>query len=451
MAEVPRIAFATLGCRLNQVESDELAALATQAGYRVVEAADPAEVYVVNTCTVTARADASDRQAIRRLRRERPGALLVATGCYAETQPAALGSMSELDLVVGNRDKYRLLELIGRGRRPGEGPARPDAHGTTPAGELRMLAAPEAAAPLGLAPLGRSRAFVKIQDGCQHRCAFCIVPTARGASRSRAVDQVVAQVESLVAAGHAEVTLTGVDIGHFGWDLQPRTTLAALIGRLADVSGLRWLRLSSILPAYFTPELVEAVTGSPVVAPHLHVPLQSGSDAVLRAMRRPYNGALYRRVVERLAEGIPGLGLGTDAIVGHPGEGEPEFAETLSLVQELPFSYLHVFAYSDRQGTEAAGMAGRPAAGEVRDRSRRLRALGDEKAAAFRRGLLGRAHDALVLDARDPLTGRLTALTGNFVEIALDGPAALARRIVRVRLDSLEGPRPLGVLEQEAA
>jgi threonylcarbamoyladenosine tRNA methylthiotransferase MtaB len=451
MAEVPRIAFATLGCRLNQVESDELAALATQAGYRVVEAADPAEVYVVNTCTVTARADASDRQAIRRLRRERPGALLVATGCYAETQPGALGAMSELDLVVGNRDKYRLLELIGRGRRPGEAPVRPDEHGVTPAGALRMLAAPEAAAPLGLAPLGRSRAFVKIQDGCQHRCAFCIVPAARGASRSRALEVVVAQVESLVATGHAEVTLTGVDIGHFGWDLQPRTSLAALIRRLADVRGLRWLRLSSVLPAYFTAELIEVVTGAPVVAPHLHVPLQSGSDTVLRMMRRPYNTALYRRVVERLSAGIPDLGLGTDVIVGHPGEGETEFAETMSLVRALPFSYLHVFAYSDRQGTEAARLGARPAAGAVRERSRRLRALGDDQAAAFRRGLLGRAHDALVLDARDPLTGRRTGLTGHFVEVEFDGPAELARRIVRLRLDALEGGRPLGVLEREAA
>jgi threonylcarbamoyladenosine tRNA methylthiotransferase MtaB len=446
MAEAPRIAFATLGCRLNQVESDELAALAAAAGYRVVDAADLAEVYVINTCTVTARADASDRQAIRRLRRERPAALLVATGCYAETQPDALRAMGALDAVVGNRDKYRLPAVLARLMGRGE-PAREPALAVAAAGEPARADA----VPAGLAPLGRSRAFVKIQDGCQHRCAFCIVPAARGASRSRAVEAVVGQAESLVAAGHAEITLTGVDIGHYGADLQPRTTLAALIRRLAEVRGLRWLRLSSILPAYFTPELIEVVTGSPVVAPHLHVPLPSGSDAVLRAMRRPYHTALYRRVVERLSTGVADLGLGTDVIVGHPGEGEAEFQETMRLVRDLPFSYLHVFAYSDRQGTEAARLPGRAGAPAVRERSQRLRALGEEKAAGFRRSLLGRAHDALVLDAPDPLSGRLTGLTGHFVEVAFEGPPVLARRIVRLRLEGLDGGVPLGVLDGEAA
>ena len=201
---------------------------------------------------------------------------------------------------------------------------------------------------------GRARAFVKVQDGCQHRCAFCIVPFARGASRSLAPEVVEDQVRRLVAGGHPEIVLTGVDLGHYGADLRPRASLAALLGRLLGVGGLRWLRLSSILPSYFAEDVLDIVTTAPTIAPHFHVPLQSGSDRVLRLMRRPYTTATYRRVVERLAARHPRLGLGADVIVGFPGETEADFAATLALVEALPFSYLHVFPYSVRPGTEAA-------------------------------------------------------------------------------------------------
>src|SRR5438034_8294290 len=252
--------------------------------------------------------------------------------------------MPGVDLVLGNHEKYRLPELLGslvRRERPDVCVGRiADARHVPSAPVTRMS--------------GRSRAFLKVQDGCQHRCAFCIVPAARGRSRSQEPKVLMEQVETLVAAGYREITLTGVDIGHYGWDLVPRTTLAALISRIADTPGLRWLRLSSVLPAYFTRELREVVSGSPVVAPHLHLPLQSGSDRVLRLMRRPYNTRMYRALVESLAGAIPDLGLGTDLIVGHPGERDEDFEATLDLVRALPCSYLHVFAYSDRKGTEAA-------------------------------------------------------------------------------------------------
>ena len=244
---------------------------------------------------------------------------------------------------------------------------------------------------VAVAPLarvsGRSRAFVKIQDGCQHRCAFCIVPAARGGSRSQEPDVVREQVEALVDAGYREITLTGVDIGHYGRDLIPRTSLAALIARLAGVPDLRWLRLSSVLPAYWTEELIEAVTGTPAVVPHLHLPLQSGSDRVLQLMRRPYNLRMFRALVERLAGAIPGLGLGTDLIVGHPGEEDDDFAATLRVVEELPLSYLHVFPYSDRKGTEAAGRGGHVAPrGDPRAERPGCRALGRAKNLRVPRG-----------------------------------------------------------------
>jgi threonylcarbamoyladenosine tRNA methylthiotransferase MtaB len=430
------VGFATLGCRLNQVESQELRALVEQAGFRAVEDGEPAQVYVVNTCTVTSRADFSDRQAIRRITRKNPAALVVVTGCLAQTDPAALARMPGVDLVLGNREKYRLPELLGTLVKRDRAEVR--------VGQIAEAREMPRAPVTRIA--GRSRAFVKIQDGCQHRCAFCIVPAARGRSRSQEPKVIVEQAEALVESGYGEITLTGVDIGHYGWDLLPRTSLAALLTALAEVKGLRWLRLSSVLPAYFTPDLITAVTTLPVVAPHLHLPLQSGSDRVLKRMRRPYNVAMYRQLAERLAASIPDLGLGADMIVGHPGEGEDDFEASMSLVRELPFSYLHVFAYSDRKGTEAAGMGDHITAAVIRERSRRLRALGTEKSLAFKRRLRGRVVEALVLEERRA-DGALTGLTSNYVEVAFDGPDGLGRGFVKVRVDEAD-PRGLrGVLE----
>ncbi len=432
------VAFATLGCRLNQVESQELMGLLEREGFRAVVPEAAADVYVVNTCTVTGKADFSDRQLIRRIAREHPDAVLVVTGCYAQTDPDAVTRLPGVDLVIGNQEKYRLPELLT----PLVKRRRPDVR----VGDVGAVQGVPVAPFVRVS--GRSRASVKVQDGCQHRCAFCIVPVARGRSRSQDPKVVLEQVEVLVDAGYREITLTGVDIGHYGWDLVPRTTLAALIRRIEETPGLRWLRLSSVLPAYFTPELYEVVTSSPVVAPHLHLPLQSGSDRVLRLMRRPYNTRMYRTLVERLAGSVPGLGLGTDLIVGHPGEREEDFEATLDLVRELPFSYLHVFAYSDRRGTESVRMPERVPSRVMRERSRRLRELGREKNLAFRRGMVGQKREVLVLAERDRDTRRLSGLTSNYVEVVFDGPNGLARRFAHVRLTHAGIDRTLATLEE---
>ncbi|MEK7839459.1 MAG: radical SAM protein, partial [candidate division NC10 bacterium] len=220
---------------------------------------------------------------------------------------------------------------------------------------------------------------------------------------------------------------------------------------LAEVGGLRWLRLSSILPAYVTADLLEVITGSPRVAPHLHLPLQSGSDRVLRLMRRPYNTRMYRTLVERLARDLPDLGLGADLIVGHPGESEVDFAETRALVSALPFSYLHVFSYSDRQGTESTRLTDRVPAQTIRARSTALRHLGREKALAFRQRMLGRTHEALVLEARDRATGLLSGLTANYVEVLFDGPDRLARGFVPVTITDCRPEGTFGRLEGSIA
>jgi threonylcarbamoyladenosine tRNA methylthiotransferase MtaB len=427
------ISFATLGCRLNQVDTQQLQTVLEARGFRTVPFGEPADVVVVNTCTVTARAEFSDRQAIRRAARLHPRARLVVTGCWAQTSPEDVARLGEVDLVVGNADKHRLPALL-------DGPV-----------EKRVQVSDFVRGrALDVAPLvrvdGRSRAFLKIQDGCAHRCAFCIVPHARGESRSLEPKVVLEQARLRVEAGHPEIVLTGVDAGHYGADLVPRTTLAALLRELVELPGLRRVRLSSVLPAYFTPDLLEVLTGSPIVAPHFHIPLQSGSDRILKVMRRPYTVAMYRKVVERLATAIPRLGLGADVIAGFPGESDADFGATVGVVAELPFSYLHVFPYSARKGTEAARLTAAVDARTIAQRARVLRELAREKNLDFRRRLVGSLEEVLVLATRERATGRRTGLTGNAVEVRFEGPDALTGRLAHVRVTSAERDRTLGEL-----
>jgi threonylcarbamoyladenosine tRNA methylthiotransferase MtaB len=427
------VSFATLGCRLNQVDTQNLRTVLESRGFRTVPFGEPADVVVVNTCTVTARAEFSDRQAIRRAARVSPGARLVVTGCWAQTSPEDVARLGDVDLVVGNADKHRLPDLL-------DGPVAERIHVSDIVGARALDAAP-----LGRVD-GRSRGFLKIQDGCAHRCAFCIVPHARGASRSLEPKVVLGQARRLVEAGHPELVLTGVDAGHYGADLVPRTTLAALLRELVELPGLRRVRLSSVLPAYFTAELLEVLTGSPVVAPHFHIPLQSGSDRMLKVMRRPYTVAMYRRVVERLVAAIPRLGLGADVIAGFPGESDGDFDETLGVVDELPFSYLHVFPYSARKGTEAARFTTAVGARTIAHRARALRELARRKNLDFRRRLVGSVEEVVVLATHEHATGRLTGLTGNYVEVRFEGSDALVGRLARVRVTAAERDRTPGEL-----
>jgi threonylcarbamoyladenosine tRNA methylthiotransferase MtaB len=433
-AEPVTVAFATLGCKLNQYDTAELQAQLEAHGFHTVPFEAPAQLYVINTCTVTARADQSDRQVIRRAVTRNPDALVVVTGCYAQTNPAAVAAIPGVDVVLGTRDRHELPALLTSLRKR----LRP----LVQVGDV-FAERPQPVIPLRKFAPGYTRAFVKVQDGCQHRCSFCIVPFARGGSRSQPLPIVVEQVESLVAAGYGEIVLTGVDLGHYGWDLAPRLSLAALVRRLLDVPGLRRLRLSSVLPAYFTPELIETIAAEPRVCRHLHVPLQSGTDRVLRGMRRPYNVRLYRALIERLAATLPDLGLGTDVITGFPGEEPEDFAATEALLEALPFTYLHVFSYSDRRGTEAVRLpAPRVPPAEVRRRTTRLRRLGAAQGLAFRRAQVGRELEVLVLEQREE--GALVGLTDNYLEVAFAGPDTRRGGFTRVRVTGLDGERLRG-------
>ncbi len=435
------VAFATLGCKLNQVETQELRGLLESQGYRAVPFEEPAQVYVVNTCTVTAKADFSDRQVIRRAIARNPHALVVATGCYAQTDPEAIARIPGVDLIVGNQEKYQLVELLGLLKKR----VKPEVR----VGDISQARTVPAAPFTKFS--GRSRAFVKVQDGCQHRCAFCIVPYARGPSRSQEPRRVVDQIRRLVDSGYREVVLTGVDMGHYGWDLLPRTTLAALLRQiLAEVQGLSRVRLSSILPAYFTPELIEVISSSPVIVQHLHIPLQSGSNRVLKLMRRPYNTVIYSKLVEKLSKAISGLALGTDLIAGFPGESEADFTATRALVEALPFAYLHVFAYSDRKGTEATRLPDPVPSRVINERSRDLRSLGHAKNLEFRRKFLGRALELLVLESRDKTTGLLTGLSRNYIEVLFDGPDTPMVEFAHVTVTDVQPGRTFGKLVSDS-
>jgi threonylcarbamoyladenosine tRNA methylthiotransferase MtaB len=411
----PRVALMTVGCKLNQYESEGIAEAFEAAGFEVVPFGDPADVYVVNTCTVTARSDYRSRQMLRRASRRNPSAVVVATGCYAQREPGALASMPEVDLVVGNTAKHAISDLVA------ERLAAPR-RATSATGGADVLVPPHASPAFRGFDIarfrGHTRAFLKIQDGCDGRCAYCAVPDARGPARSRPLADVVAQAERLVENGYREIVLTGVHTGSYGAAGGPR--LPELLGALEEIQGLERLRLGSIEPNELTRELASTILGSAAICRHLHVPLESGSDATLARMRRAYTRAEYAEAVRRVTDQDPRAGLGADVMVGFPGETEADFEDTVALIEELPFTYLHVFSFSPRAGTPAAAMTGAVPGPEKRRRSRALRELGRSKSLAFRKGLIGGRLNVLVEERRGRRGGALTGLANRFVDVVVE-------------------------------
>ena len=401
------VAFHTVGCKLNQFETNDIERQFAERGWSAVAFGAPADVVVVNTCTVTGRSDSRCRAALRKARRENPEATVIATGCYAQAQPGAVAGMPEVDLVLGNREKAAVFDHLDEEGRPRA--ARIAAAAIGPGATTSF--------PLVRAFSGHTRAFVKIQDGCDNRCAYCIVPLARGPNRSLPAGDVVAQVAALVDAGYREVVLTGVHLGTWGRELEPRSTLAALLERLVAIPGLGRLRLSSIEPTEFTPELLDLLASSRTICPHLHVPLQSGSAAVLRAMRRPYGPEAFARLIERLAATLPDPALGADVIAGFPGEREEDFDESVRFLRSLPLTYLHVFPFSPRPGTPAASMAGQVPAEERERRAGVLRELGREKSREFLERQVGRSVRALIQGQPGRRRGATYGLTGNYLSV----------------------------------
>lgn len=401
-----RIAYCTFGCRLNQYDTEAIRTLLERdGGWSTVASREEADVYVVNTCSVTARADASARKAIRRIHSERPHARIVVTGCYAQRAPEEIAELPGVSLIVGAADRARIVEEVAG----------------TVAGELRTAVSPIGDAKTFLdVPITemaeRSRAFVKVQEGCNKACSFCIVPQTRGASRSRRPESVLAQARELVEAGYREIVLSGVDIGEYGVDLgEGRRLLPELIRAVLEVPGLERLRLSSIEPSTVTDALIELMACEAKFARHFHIPFQSGSNAVLERMNRQYTIEDFAELVSKIARRVPGAGIGTDVICGFPGESEDDFQHTFERLVELPFTYLHPFTYSVRPGSAAEAL-GDPVPGDVKKRrTRSLKRLSREKSRAFREAHVGRTMPVLLEDA--------AGWTDNYLRVAVGGGA----------------------------
>ncbi|RQD74883.1 MAG: tRNA (N(6)-L-threonylcarbamoyladenosine(37)-C(2))-methylthiotransferase MtaB [Candidatus Syntrophonatronum acetioxidans] len=381
-----RAAFFTLGCKVNQYETEALKNIFRQKGYEIVDFSKEADVYVINTCTVTHLSDRKSRQAIRRARKNNPRGLVAVVGCYAQLAWKKIKEIPGVDLIIGTQGKKEVLELIEKAKE------RKDFY---PLIEVKKLDEKVTFEEMPLEEVGRTRAFIKIEDGCEHFCSYCLVPYARGPVRSRKLEDLVKEVERLTTAGTKEIVLTGVNLGAYGKDSGEDLSLAVVIKRLERVPSLKRLRLSSLEPTDFTMELLEVLADSAKVCHHLHIPLQSGDDYTLKRMNRLYTADEYRKLVSYLRYLMPCLALTTDVMVGFPGEEEENFNNTCRFIEEMAFSRLHVFKYSPRTGTEAWSYANNLSPREKDRRSKKLTDLGKKMAAEYSKTFLGKEAEVL--------------------------------------------------------
>lgn len=423
-----RVAVKHLGCKLNHYEAEAFRSGFQGRGYQIVPFDEEADVYVVNTCTVTGSGDADSRRAVRRARRRQPDALVVATGCYAQRRPGDL-TAAGASFVIGNRDKAGLVEAVSQ-RLSGHTPLPMFDPQEPTTSRLRTEHFLQIEHPV---TGGRTRGTLQIQDGCDEHCTYCIIPTVRGVSVSRPADEVIAQAARMVAGGYRELALTGVHSGSYGHDRQERGTLVDLLRRLENIDGLERIRLNSVEPCYVTDELVDYAAGSTRFCRHLHIPLQSGDDGILRRMGRRYTSAEYGDRLHQIAERIPGCALGADVMVGFPGETDEQHDTTRAFLQDLPLTYLHVFSYSMRDGTPAERLPGHAAPSVKKARARDLIDLGLTKRLAFNRAHVGTA--ARVLTEEIAADGLATGLTDNYLRVRYEpGPHTASNQFDTVRV-----------------
>lgn len=479
------------GCRATQADGAAIERQFEEHGWARAAKSGDADIVVLNTCTVTASADQDAHAAIRRVRRENPQARIVVTGCYAQRAPEELAALQGVAQVIGNSHKHRVAEIaVGENSFQSQcatgGAFLPLAHLAGSGCETTVVQRPIfvsdifahtelLAAPVFDAANERTRPNLKVQDGCDNRCSFCVIPSVRGQSRSMKLAQVLREVNTLVAAGYREVVISGINLGRWGRDLEGsahgsadsdcesqgfdplriahartgrwpttddrRLKFEDLVRAILEFTSLEKLRISSVEPMDWSDELIELVAGSPRIAKHAHVPMQSGSDAVLRRMHRKYRPWHYREKIEKIRAAMPTAAIGADVMVGFPGETDAEFEETRRMVDDLPFTYLHVFTYSARPGTPAAAMANQLPAQLARQRNRTLRELALQKKLDFMRGFVGRTVEAITLNVFD---GDSTeALTENYLPLRLQGKIA-PNRWVRARVERVADEQLVG-------
>jgi threonylcarbamoyladenosine tRNA methylthiotransferase MtaB len=445
------------GCRATQADGAAIERQFLEQGLQPA-ACGNAQFVVLNTCAVTASAEQDARAAIRRLRRENPGCQVIVTGCYAQRAPAEIAALPGVSRVIGNSHKYNLAQIA---LRPKPEKDSGEKGSFVPITRLSApIEPPEIfvsdifahtelmAAPVFDSANERTRPNLKVQDGCNNRCSFCIIPFLRGRSRSFPLDEVVREVNQLISGGYREVVISGINLGRWGRDLADRLTLEKLVRAIIEETSLEKLRISSVEPMDWSGSLIRMMAESPRVAKHAHVPMQSGSDAVLRRMHRKYRPWHYREKIEKIRAEMPAAAIGADVMVGFPGETDGEFEETRRMIEDLPLTYLHVFTFSARPGTPAASMPSQVPVRLARERNRALRELAAEKKLAFMRSFVGGSVDAITLNVVAPDGSWTEALTDNYLKLKLRGRLQ-PNQWVRARVDHLADGH-LFALEQAA-
>ncbi|WRS26524.1 tRNA (N(6)-L-threonylcarbamoyladenosine(37)-C(2))-methylthiotransferase MtaB [Oscillospiraceae bacterium MB08-C2-2] len=427
-----RVAFYTLGCKVNQYETAALKEQFSHRGYEVVESGGEADLYVVNSCTVTAEGDKKSRQALRRFRRQSPLAKIALTGCFPQAFPEEAQIIPEADIVVGSSNRSALVELAEQAFLTGERIVSilPHAPGTP----FEPLSAGEFT--------GRTRALLKIQDGCRRFCSYCIIPTARGPLRSMPPAQMREQLAQLAASGYREVVLAGINLPCYGVELG--LTLLDAVTLACETPGLDRVRLGSLEPELLTPEAMEAMSRLESLCPQFHLSLQSGCDATLARMRRQYDTAEYRRIVEQLRRSFPGCAITTDIMVGFPGETDAEFEQTLAFAREIQLAQAHIFTYSRREGTAAASYPGQVPQSVKNHRSHLLSEVTNASASAFLQAQVGTIQPVLFENPHTP--GRQPGHTPNYTLVTVPHGETLARRILPVHITAVEGQGCMGEL-----
>jgi threonylcarbamoyladenosine tRNA methylthiotransferase MtaB len=416
-----KVAFQTLGCKLNFAETSTIARSFSDELFERVDPGSSADVFVINTCSVTDTADRKCRQAVRKIIHHNPGAFIAVVGCYAQLRPEEAASIEGVDLVLGNNEKFDVAAYI----------KNLDKKSVT---EVHSCEAVENAGfNISWSAGDRTRTFLKVQDGCDYHCSYCTIPKARGNSRNPLISEIIAEASAVTASGVREIVLTGVNVGDFG--KSTGETLDELLRSLIIIPGIERLRLSSIEPNLLTDSIVKLIAEESVLMPHIHMPLQSGNDKILGLMRRRYNREIFRERVAAIRKRIPGASVGADVIVGFPGETAEDFEDTCHFLEALPITYLHVFSFSPRPGTPAAAMPGEVPAAEKEKRSRKLIKLSESRRTQFMQASSGEVAE--VLFEKEDAEGMIAGFTGNYIRTVVPFRKGLSGSVRRVKLTTL--------------
>lgn len=422
-----KVSFITLGCKVNQYDSDAMRTLFVKNGYRQAGEDENADVYVINTCSVTSIGDRKSRQMVRRIRRSHPDAIIAVAGCYAQLAPEVFEKMGDVDVIVGVHNRSHIVDYVEEAKK------RTD---HKPLNETVDIMKVKTFENMSVDVTGevKTRAFVKVQEGCDNYCTFCIIPYARGKLKSRLQKDAVEEIKKLVSQGYREVVLTGIHLGNYGKDLHDGTSLATLVAELVKIPDLLRIRLGSVESVELSEELISIIKNEPKVCRHLHLPIQSGSDAVLKGMNRHYRLPQFKALIRELREKVPGIALTTDLIVGFPGETEENFLETLDTLKELKFSGIHVFPYSRRTGTPAATYPNQVTNEVKKERVHRVQELEKEISLEYRSQFMGKVVHVLAEEVKN---GYFEGLTGEYIRVSIKDSHIERGHMYPVRIDTV--------------